>query len=181
MVNTHVHYDHVGWNTRRDGDGWVPTFPNAQYLIPRADKEYFDPRNHSLAPERREGNRLMYADSIAPVLSRATLWEASHRIDANLTLESAPGHTPGSSLLRLQSGTDRAVFVGDLVHSPVQMVAPEHNSCFCEDPADAVATRRRVLGRAADLGELVIPAHFAGSGVMEASRYGEGFAVTRRS
>ncbi|MEV8612095.1 MBL fold metallo-hydrolase [Amycolatopsis sp. NPDC051373] len=181
VVNTHVHYDHVGWNTRPDGDGWVPTFPNATYLIPRADAEWFDPRNaHRRAgvdPLRLRGSHLVYTDSITPVLDRAVLWEDSHRIDGNLVLEPAPGHTPGSSLLRLTSGTDRAVFVGDLLHSPVQILEPSYSSCFCEDRALAASTRTRVLGRAADLHELVIPAHFAEASVAEIERSGDRFAI----
>ncbi|GAA3571651.1 MBL fold metallo-hydrolase [Amycolatopsis ultiminotia] len=184
VVNTHIHYDHVGWNTRWDG-GWVPTFPNATYLIPKLDQVYFDPRNEHRRPVprtasdqvRRKGSHLVYEDSIAPVLDRATLWENSHRIDRNLTLEPAPGHTPGSSILRLKSNGDRAVFVGDILHSPVQILAPEHNSCFCENPAQAIATRNQTLEHAADERELVIPAHFAGTGATEITRNGTGFAV----
>ncbi|MCR6487530.1 MBL fold metallo-hydrolase [Amycolatopsis sp. OK19-0408] len=185
VVNTHIHYDHVGWNTElRDGE-WVPAFPNATYLIPRADQVYFDPRNahRRAAPRdererlRREGSLLVYADSIAPVLGRARLWEGRHRVDRNLTLEAAPGHTPGSSVLRLASGSDRAVFVGDLLHSPVQILAPEHSSCFCEDPRQAAATRRSVLERAADERELVVPAHFAGQAAAEVERDGSRFAI----
>jgi glyoxylase-like metal-dependent hydrolase (beta-lactamase superfamily II) len=186
VVNTHVHYDHVGWNTElRDGE-WVPTFPNATYLIPRADQEYFDPRNAHRRRKprddferlRQEGSRIVYADSIAPVLDRAVLWTDGHRIDRNLTLEPAPGHTPGSSVVRLSSGRDRAVFVGDILHSPVQILEPHYNSCFCEHPGQAATTRRSVLERAADLGELVIPAHFAGSGVAEVERDGSHFKIT---
>ncbi|WP_370542074.1 MBL fold metallo-hydrolase [Amycolatopsis sp. FDAARGOS 1241] len=139
--STHLRYDHGGWNTRPDGEGWQPTFPNATYLIPRADKDWFDPRTahrRSVDPGRLRG-QLVYADSVTPVLDRAVLWEDSYRIDGNLVLESAPGHTPGSSLLRLTSGTDRAVFVGDLLHSAVQILAPAHSSCFCEDPESAAA------------------------------------------
>lgn len=188
VVNTHIHYDHVGWNTLlRNGD-WAATFPNATYLIPRADQTYFDPRNAHRRPAprtehdqlRREGSLLVYADSIAPVLGEAVLWEGSHRIDRNLTLEPAPGHTPGSSVLRLASGNDRAVFVGDLLHSPVQILEPEHSSCFCEDPVQAAATRLSVLERAADRGELVVPAHFAGPGAVEVRRDGTKFAVRRQ-
>jgi glyoxylase-like metal-dependent hydrolase (beta-lactamase superfamily II) len=180
VVNTHIHYDHVGWNTRADGDGWVPTFPNATYLIPRADQEWFDPRNahrRSVDPLRLQGSLLVYADSITPVLDRAVLWEDSYRIDGNLILESAPGHTPGSSLLRLTSGSDRAVFVGDLLHSPVQILAPAHSSCFCEDPVQAATTRTRVLTRAADLGELVLPAHFADASAVELRHSGSGLSI----
>ncbi|UOX92750.1 MBL fold metallo-hydrolase [Amycolatopsis sp. FBCC-B4732] len=187
VVNTHIHYDHVGWNTeRRDGE-WVPAFPRATYLIPRPDQVYFDPRNAHRRPVprtandqvRREGSLLVYADSVAPVLGRAELWEGSHRIDRNLTLEAAPGHTPGSSVLRVSSGTDRAVFVGDLLHSPVQILEPEHSSCFCEDPRQAAATRQGILERAADAGELVVPAHFAGPGAAEVRRDGSRFAIHR--
>lgn len=187
VVNTHVHYDHVGWNTfAHDGD-WVPTFPNATYLIPRADNEFFDPRNaHRRRPPRdeherlrQEGSEIVFGDSIAPIHreGRAVLWEGTHRIDRNLVLEAAPGHTPGSSVLRLSSGADRAVFVGDLLHSPVQILHPEHNSCFCEDPAGAAATRHRVLARAADLRELVVPAHFGGHGAAEVRRDGTRFRI----
>ena len=187
VVNTHVHYDHVGWNTVLRNGEWVPAFPNATYLIPRADQTYFDPRNAHRRPAprtehdrlRREGSLLVYADSIAPVLGKAVLWEGNHRIGRNLTLEPAPGHTPGSSVVRLASGGERAVFVGDLLHSPVQILAPQHSSCFCEDEQQAAVTRRRVLERAADDRELVVPAHFAGPGAAEVRRDGSRFAIRR--
>lgn len=182
VVNTHLHADHVGWNTR-DADGtWVPAFPRAQYLLPAADDAHFGPRG-GYAKGAREDDRLMYEDSIAPVhrAGQSLLWDGSHRIDAHLTLESAPGHTPGSSVLRLASGTDRAVFVGDLLHSPVQILRPSCNSCFCMDPAGAAASRRRILARAAEEGELVVPAHFAGPGAVRVHRDGEGFAVGARA
>jgi glyoxylase-like metal-dependent hydrolase (beta-lactamase superfamily II) len=80
-------------------------------------------------------------------------------------------------VLRLESGTDRALFVGDLMHSPIQIVDPDTNSCFCEDPAEARATRRRLLGAAAEDNSLVIPAHLGGHGAAEVVRDGGGFAV----
>ncbi|MDQ1292818.1 MAG: hypothetical protein QG608_698 [Actinomycetota bacterium] len=186
VVNTHVHSDHVGWNTRWDGEAWVPTFPNARYLIPAADHRYFDPGNLHRRPAprseadraRMRGDALVHDDSIAPVVAagRAELWEGTHRIDGALTLEPAPGHTPGSSVVRLESGGHRAVFVGDVVHSPVQLLEPDCNSCFCEDLALARITRRAVLARAADTGALVLPAHFAGSGQVRVRRDGSAFA-----
>lgn len=168
VVNTHLHADHVGWNTVDAGGEWVPAFPNARYLIPAADDAYFGPRG-GYGGGAREIDRLVYEDSVAPVhrAGRADLWEGSHRIDGHLTLEAAPGHTPGSSVLRLASGSDRAVFVGDMLHSPVQVLRPSCNSCFCMDAARAADTRRRTLGRAAERGELVVPAHFGGTGAFE--------------
>ncbi|MGI8329163.1 MBL fold metallo-hydrolase [Actinomadura scrupuli] len=188
VVNTHIHYDHVGWNTTRAGDRWVPTFPNATYLIPHADYDHFHPANAGRRPApvtdadrlRREGGHLVFDDSIAPIVERgqALLWRDSYRIDGDLTLEPAPGHTPGSAVLWLRSGDDRAVFVGDLVHSPVQILEPHDNSRFCEDPVTARASRRRVLGQAADTGALVVPAHFGGHGATAVRRDGDGFAIT---
>ncbi|MET8690626.1 MBL fold metallo-hydrolase [Streptomyces sp. NPDC004732] len=178
VVNTHLHGDHIGWNTHNVGGSWVPTFPNATYLIPAADHAFFGPDRGDAV---RVDNRYGFADSIAPVVQagQAVLWEGTHRIDSHLTLESAPGHTPGSSVLRLHSGTDRAVFVGDLLHLPVQILEPCCSSEFCEDPKEAAASRVRVLGRAADEGELVVPAHFAGTGAVEVRREGGKFGISR--
>ncbi|MGW5414169.1 MBL fold metallo-hydrolase [Actinomadura geliboluensis] len=178
VVNTHLHVDHVGWNTV-DADGqWVPTFPNAQYLIPAADDFHYGPDN-AYGNGAQEVDRLIYQDSIAPVhqAGQAVLWDGLHRIDEHLSLESAPGHTPGSSVLRLASGSDRAVFVGDLLHSPVQILHPRCNSNACLAPKQAADSRQRILGRAADERELLVPAHFGGAGALEIRRKGAGFAL----
>ncbi|AZM57716.1 MBL fold metallo-hydrolase [Streptomyces sp. WAC 01529] len=176
VVNTHLHADHVGWNTRDEGGNWVPTFPHATYLMPAADHAHFGPRGAD-----EESRDPVFADSVAPVdrAGQTLLWSGTYRIDSHLTLEAAPGHTPGSSVLRLASGADRAVFVGDLLHTPVQILEPGHSSCLCVDPQEAAATRVRVLGRAADERELVVPAHFRGAGAAEVRREGAKFAVSR--
>ncbi|MCP2163562.1 MBL fold metallo-hydrolase [Goodfellowiella coeruleoviolacea] len=178
VINTHVHADHVGWNTRLDGGDWVPTFPNATYLLPARDFAFFGPDNvhRSRNPET---HRNIFADSVTPVhqAGLVELWDESHVIDRNLRLDLAAGHTPGSSVLRLESGSDRVVFVGDLVHTPIQLVEPDMNSCFCEDAAQARASRRAVLGWAADNNALVVPAHLGGSGAAELRRNGDRFAL----
>ncbi|MER6256153.1 MBL fold metallo-hydrolase [Streptomyces sp. NPDC001584] len=180
VVNTHLHADHVGWNTHDVGGEWVPTFPRARYLIPAADDFHFGPGNSS-GKGRHPDDGLVYEDSVAPVhrAGQAVLWDGAHRIDEHLTLEAAPGHTPGSSVLRLDSRGERAVFVGDLMHSPVQIVQPSCNSCFCLDPVQAAASRRRVLQRAADERELVVPAHFAGPGALNIRAAADTFAPAR--
>lgn len=178
VVNTHLHVDHVGWNTRLvDGD-WVPTFPNATYLMPRADFEFWNPANN--ADITGGVNENVFEDSVAPVhaAGQVQLWEGSHVIDANLRLEAAPGHTPGSSVVTLASGTDRAIFVGDLIHTPLQVFSPDHNSCFCQDGDQARATRRALLGRAADTGALVLPAHLSGHSALEIARSSDAFTIT---
>ena len=177
VVNTHLHVDHVGWNTRLVDGVWVPTFPNATYLMPKADFEFWNPANN---PDIAGGvNEMVFEDSVVPVhaAGQARLWETTCVIDAHLHLEAALGHTPGSSAVKLDSGGDRALFVGDLMHTPLQVTYPDHNSCYCLDPAQSRATRRRLLGWAADNNALVLPAHFTGHSALKVEDKGSGFAI----
>src|ERR1700760_590181 len=146
VVNTHLHVDHIGWNTRLAGRQWVPTFPNAVYLMPRVDFEDWNPANN---PRIAGGvNENAFEDSVAPVQAagQVQLWEGEHVIDGSLRLLAAPGPTPGARVLELISGADRGLFGGDIVHTPLQVPHPDFSSCFCEDPAAAEATRRDLLG-----------------------------------
>ncbi len=173
VVNTHIHYNHVGWNTRLEGDRWVPTFPNATYLLPQADYDYYRPENAArMRPAttederaRFEGIRLVFADSIAPIAATGRLqtYDAGHDIDSRLRLRAAPGHTPGSSVVWLD---DVAVFVGDLVHTPVQLARPGDRCAFDLDADQARRSRRAVLQQAAEHNAAVFPAHFAGRGAV---------------
>ncbi|WP_327232589.1 MBL fold metallo-hydrolase [Streptomyces sp. NBC_01317] len=177
VVNTHLHVDHVGWNTRLVDGVWVPTFANATYLMPKADFEFWNPADN---PSVAGGvNENVFEDSVAPVhaAGQVQLWEGSHTIDEHLSLEAAPGHTPGSSVVKLISGSERALLAGDLMHTPLQVAHPDHNSCFCEDPARARTTRRRLLGWAADVNALVLPAHFSGHSALEVEKTGSGFTI----
>jgi glyoxylase-like metal-dependent hydrolase (beta-lactamase superfamily II) len=179
VINTHLHNDHVGWNTYLDDRQWVPTFPNATYLMPQRDFDYWNPDNDR--PRIGRGHQNVFEDSIAPVhrAGLVQLWDNSFEIDANLRLDLAPGHTPGSSVVSLHSGTDRALFVGDLLHTPLQFLEPEVNSCFCVEPETARATRKQLLHRAADTHTLVFPAHLGGHGGAELSRHGERLTIRR--
>ncbi len=173
VINTHIHYDHVGWNTMQIDGSWVPTFPNARYLVPDRDRSYFRPENadRMRAPEtadeqaRFEGIRLVYADSIIPIDDAGQLetWDGELTLGNALRLELAPGHTPGSSVLWLESG-DGAAFVGDLIHTPMQLLRPDDACSFDLDKNQARLSRRDVLSRAARLGATVLPAHYAGRG-----------------
>ncbi|MFL6115882.1 MAG: MBL fold metallo-hydrolase [Catenulispora sp.] len=177
VVNTHLHVDHVGWNTRLVGGQWVPTFPNATYLMPRLDFEHFDPaKNPNIAGGVNEN---AFEDSVEPVRAagQIQLWEGEHVIDGSLRLLAAPGHTPGSSVLMLTAGSDRALFAGDLIHTPLQLAHLQHNSCFCEDAATARTTRRELLGWAADNNALILPAHFSGHTALEIRREGGAFEI----
>ncbi|MFF8627676.1 MBL fold metallo-hydrolase [Streptomyces werraensis] len=178
VVNTHLHDDHVGWNTYLDGREWVPTFPNATYLMPAIDVTYWHPGNLHRTRFGR-GNQNVYEDSVQPVIDAGlvTTWEGSYAIDGNLRLEPAPGHTPGSAVVHLESGGERAVFAGDLLHGAIQIHEPHLNSCFEEDEEGARASRARMFAYAADHRALVFPAHLPGQGAFEIRREGSGFGL----
>ncbi|WP_374022851.1 MBL fold metallo-hydrolase [Mycobacterium sp. HNNTM2301] len=173
VVNTHVHSDHVGWNTMLEDGAWVPTFPNARYLVPAADYRHFSPdglaatrtpRSEEEAAQQR-GDRLVFADSVAPIdeAGQLVLWSDDCQISPSLRLRPAPGHTPGSSVLWLDAGRP-AVFVGDLTHSPLQLRRPADACAFDIDAPAAAVTRRRIFSKAVQAKAAVIPAHYPGRG-----------------
>jgi glyoxylase-like metal-dependent hydrolase (beta-lactamase superfamily II) len=184
VVNTHIHSDHVGWNTMRVGEAWVPAFRNARYLMPEADYRYFHPDNAAnwAAPRteadaaRQAGWRIMFEDSIFPVEDQITLWSEDHRPCQSLWLRPAPGHTPGSSVLWLDAGKP-AVFVGDLTHCPIQLHRPTDPCAFDEDFEAAGVTRKRVLTEASRRRAAVIPAHYPGPGGATVVARGDAFMV----
>ena len=119
VVNTHLHTDHVGWNTQLVDGAWVPTFPNARYLMPEVDYRYFSPDS----PTTNDGMRIVFADSVIPVEDHIEQFSGEHQLSDSLWLRPAPGHTPGSSVVWLDAGAP-AVFVGDLTHCPIQIPRP---------------------------------------------------------
>ena len=179
VVCSHIHVDHVGWNTRLIDGVWQPTFRNARYVLPVRDRDYWDPEVENVGPGYVGTlvNGGMYEDSVRPILEagRAVWADDGFEVADGLVLQSRPGHTPGSSVMRVSSDGVEAMFVGDVVHHPAQIYAPEWNSAFCEDQDQARETRRQVLGEAADREALLIPAHFGGNHVARVVRDGTGF------
>ena len=184
VVNTHLHFDHVGWNTMRVGDDWVPTFPNARYLMAEADYRHFSPDGpaQSSTPRTEEEEsvqrhvRTVFGDSVSPVQEQIELWSEHHHLSDALQLRPAPGHTPGSSVVWLDAG-EPAVFVGDLTHCPVQLHRPDDPCAWDEDFSAAAFTRKRILTEAARRRAAVIPAHYPGHGGATVVARGDAFMV----
>ncbi|NQV43789.1 MAG: MBL fold metallo-hydrolase [Rhodospirillales bacterium] len=148
---THLHLDHTGWNTRLLDGRWVPTFPNAKYIMARDDYE-----------DSQINDNLVYRENILPVMEagQGVLVDTDFQLDDEIWLESTPGHTKGHVAVHLASQGHHAVLCGDLMHTPVQCAHPEWSAVFDWDLEMARTTRRRFLeNRCAD-GQLVLTAHF---------------------
>jgi glyoxylase-like metal-dependent hydrolase (beta-lactamase superfamily II) len=155
VICTHLHVDHVGWNTRLDNGRWVPTFPRARHLFARREWEHW-------SSEDNEDTRRIMADSVHPVLEAglAELVDMDARVSDELSLEPTPGHTPGHVSVRLRSGDAEAVVTGDLMHHPVQVAEPQWGSHFDSDTDAARKTRRAFCERYADRPVTVLGTHF---------------------
>lgn len=184
VICSHLHIDHVGWNTVWDGAAWVPTFRNARYLFPAIDREVWDPAGDEYEKLRgHDVNRNVFEDSVQPVLDAglAELVRDGYEVCPGLRLRDAPGHTPGQMLLDVESDGERALFTGDILHHPMQVIRPEWNSVYCEDRALAADTRRRVVERAAETGARVVPAHFGGAHSVFVEKVAGGYRPIRGS
>ena len=172
VVNTHLHTDHVGWNTNLVDGQWVPTFPNARYVMPEPDYRYFSPDGDGYS----EPAAIVFGDSVAPVEGQVELWSGERELSPSLRLRPAPGHSPGSSVLWLDAGKP-AVFVGDLTHSPIQIPRPGDACAFDVDPRAAAVSRKRIFTEAARARAAVIPAHSPGHGGATLVARGDRFEV----
>ncbi len=169
VMCTHLHVDHVGWNTRLQDGRWVPTFPNARYIF--AKTEY----DHWQSEQQFFGMDGAFADSILPVVEagKADLVKSDFAIDDAIWLEPSPGHTPGHVCINLKSGNDSALFTGDAFHHPIQVAYPEWSSYACTDPAQSAATRRKIVDRLCDTDTYMMAAHFAAPTAGRVQRKGE--------
>jgi glyoxylase-like metal-dependent hydrolase (beta-lactamase superfamily II) len=158
VLCTHLHADHVGWNTRLVNGRWVPTFPNARYLFARQEWEHWRVAEWRAAYTTDP----YYEDSLLPVMEsgQAELVATDYAFDDGVRIEPWPGHTPGHVCVVVGSPQASVVLSGDIMHTPLQCAEPHLNSCFCVDAEMARATRRRFLETFADSPVMVIPAHF---------------------
>ena len=156
VVCTHLHVDHVGWNTKLVDGKWVPTFDKAQYIIGGTEWDFFSKTTDAFMKDPVD-------DSVRPVIDRgqAKLVDSNYKITDEVWLEPTPGHTPGHHSVRISSKGQNAVITGDLIHHPVLCAYPEWNDNFDSDAAMAKKTRRSFCEKYADSGVIVFGTHFA--------------------
>jgi glyoxylase-like metal-dependent hydrolase (beta-lactamase superfamily II) len=172
VVCTHLHVDHVGWNTMLVDGKWAPTFPNARYFIGKAEHA------HWIAEGEGETKDIL-ADSVQPIFDAglAQLVEMDHRISDEVRLMPTPGHTPGHVSVAIESKGQRAIITGDIMHHPCQMAHPDWCAAFDSNQSAAQATREAFLRNVAGTGALVIGTHFATPTAGRVERDGEGYRL----
>lgn len=161
VLCTHLHADHVGWNTRLVDGRWVPTFPNAKYVFHRDEYAHWEEiGDQNEGPGTEDG---CFTDSVLPVMAagQVALVDNDFAIDDMFTLLPTPGHTPGHVCVDVKAAGGHAVLAGDALHHPIQVARPEWNSRFCVDPDLARATRCQFVDDHADTGAWILAAHFA--------------------
>ncbi|MBK7948802.1 MAG: MBL fold metallo-hydrolase [Deltaproteobacteria bacterium] len=170
VVCTHLHVDHVGWNTMWKNGRWVPTFPNARYLIGRQEYAHWK-------ADRDPETRAILADSLQPIFDArlAELVDMNHRLSPEIRLVPTPGHTPGHVSVAIESRGQQALITGDFLHHPCQLGHPEWSPAFDSDPIASASTRRSMLEKVADRPVLVIGTHFAAPTAGHVQRAGRGF------
>jgi glyoxylase-like metal-dependent hydrolase (beta-lactamase superfamily II) len=156
VLCTHLHVDHVGWNTRLVDGKWVPTFANARYLFGKTEYEHW--RDHGTTPDKAA----VFNDSVKPIVDAgmADLIASDARLGEEITMIPTPGHSPGHMSIHIQSDGEEGLLTGDVAHHPCQMAHLDWSSTADSDPVQSTATRRQLFSRFADRPVLVIGGHY---------------------
>jgi glyoxylase-like metal-dependent hydrolase (beta-lactamase superfamily II) len=167
VVCTHLHVDHVGWNTMLVGGKWLPTFAKARYLLGRREFDYW--RSEAEADKAREGFEAIqvavFADSVKPIFDAGLvdLVDVDHRICEEVRLVPTHGHTPGHVSVRIESKGEKAFITGDFIHHPCQLAHPDWATLVDYDQSASTKTRENTFDVLATDESLVIGTHWAGA------------------
>ncbi len=173
VVCTHLHVDHVGWNTMKVDERWLPTFPNARYLMAGGEYEYWRDQRES------DEQVAVFGDSVRPVFDAelVDLVGIDHRVCDEVSFVPTLGHTPGHVSVRIASGGEEALITGDFLHHPCQLAHPEWAAIVDYDQAHSTRTRREMFDQLADSATLVIGTHFAGATAGHVVRDGDAYKL----
>lgn len=171
VLCTHLHIDHIGWNTRLEDGRWVPTFTNAKYLMPRADEQMMNGRGLAV-----------YEESISPIIEagQAEFVDGEHHLGDSVSLMPTPGHTAGHVSILLRSEGKEAVITGDAIHSSAQCQHPHWHFKYDRDAQQAVTSRRTLLETCAERGLTVLGSHFTLPSIGHVTSDGNVFRWTER-
>lgn len=164
VLCTHLHGDHVGWNTSLVNGRWTPTFPNARYVMSRQDYDYFEPLSRSQGGQKPK--HLAFPDSILPVAEAGLIdfidvaRTPTMPLADGVTIVSAPGHTPGQVMIQVEGSDGCGFLTGDIIHHPIQFIVPDLVNPGDADPAMAKQFRDRLIADIASRGALLLPGHF---------------------
>ncbi|SAL01578.1 Beta-lactamase-like protein [Caballeronia arationis] len=172
VLLTHLHADHVGWNTRLEAGRWVPTFPNARHVFARAEREFYE-------TPASANRRMIFDDSVLPVIEAGLADEI--RPDGGdylpgIRFHPTLGHSAGHMSIEVDSGGAQALFTGDVWHHPVQVFEPGCSSVFCADGERAASSRRWIMEHALDTHAMLFTPHFPGTSAGTLARRGDGDA-----
>lgn len=176
VMCTHLHFDHVGWNTRLDSGRWVPTFPNARYIFGKRDFEYFKAN-----PDGEALHNAAFLDSIVPIMEAGQgnlvdeTFVAHREIGDGVWLEPAFGHSPGCCTINARADGPQGVFWGDVIHHPLQLIRHDLPFAFDTDGPVACKVRKATMDRVADSDTLCFPAHFRRTSAGYVKRDGDAF------
>jgi len=173
VVCTHLHVDHVGWNTMLVDGRWVPTFTNARYVMGRAEFAHWRDQR------QWEEQVTVFSDSVAPVFDAGLvdLVETNHRLCDEVSLQPTLGHTPGHVSVRIASNGAEALISGDFLHHPCQMTRPDWAAMVDYDKRRSTETREQMFAALAGTETLLIGTHFAGATAGRVARDGEGYRL----
>jgi glyoxylase-like metal-dependent hydrolase (beta-lactamase superfamily II) len=159
VICTHLHFDHVGWNTMQVDGAWVPTFPNARYVLARPEYEHWRDASEAV---RMASSAITFDDAVTPLFDFGVvdLVDVDHAVTAAVSLVPTPGHSPGHVSVRIRSDGAEAIITGDCVHSPVQLAEPDWFTVVDSDGAQSSATRRALVAACLDRDVLLIGTHF---------------------
>jgi glyoxylase-like metal-dependent hydrolase (beta-lactamase superfamily II) len=159
VLCTHLHFDHVGWNTRKVDGKWMPTFPQARYLFGRREWQHWKLLRDTNGYHHMEHLK----DAIDPVMEAGLVQfiDPDFRLTDEVSLIPTPGHTPGHVSVLIESQGQSAVITGDMMHNPIQIAVPATEARFDMDKAAGAGTRVEFVQRFNESGTLVIGSHFS--------------------